>query len=71
MAQSGSTPLHLAASSGREAAITALLAAKADVLAENDVRVGEGRGGGGEGGGVHCNIVVWNCQPEIVQKLNP
>jgi len=46
VAQAGWTPLHSAAYHGQEAAITALVAAKADVHATNKVRVGGGAGRG-------------------------
>ena len=46
VAQAGETPLHAAACYGREAAITALVAAKADVHAMDKVRVGGGAGRG-------------------------
>jgi ankyrin repeat protein len=42
VAQWGWTPLHYAASIGHEAAIKALVAAKADVDATDEVRVGDG-----------------------------
>ena len=46
VAQRGVTPLHYAASRGRESAsIKALVAAKADVHAKDTVRVGGGVGG--------------------------
>ena len=41
VAQEGETPLHTAAYFGREASIEALLAAKADINAKNDVRGGK------------------------------
>ena len=40
--QNGFTPLHFAAQKGQEAKIEALVAAKADVHAKNNVRVGQG-----------------------------
>jgi len=45
VAQAGDTPLHRAVKYGREAAIKALVAAKADVYAKNWVRVGKLRRG--------------------------
>ena len=76
LAQDGKTPLHRAARSGKEAMIKALLAAKADVHAKDEVGVGAGgrvrRGGRGESAAwvVHCNIVVWSCEPEVVERPN-
>ena len=40
--QDGWTPLHFAAQKGGDVAIKALVAAKADVHAKNNVRVGQG-----------------------------
>ena len=53
MAQFESTPLHMAAEHGQEAAIKALVAANADVRAKNFVTGGRGSvlgWRGGEGG---------------------
>ena len=49
MVQCVNTPLHFAAINGDETVIKALVAAKADVHAKNNVRGGfwEGEGGGG------------------------
>ena len=61
VAQNGMTPLHWAATRGRDAAIRALVAAKADVHAKTDVRVGgRGRLGVqvGRGRGV-CIVILW------------
>jgi hypothetical protein len=59
VAQVGKTPLHMAAFKGHEAAIKALVAAKADVNAKNEVRGGwqgvlRRRGGGGLGSVFYC-----------------
>jgi hypothetical protein len=64
------------ASQGNNAAIKALLAARADVHAKDKVRVwgGGGRLGGQVGGaawGLHCNTVVWNFEPGVIARPNP
>jgi hypothetical protein len=74
LAQYGMTPLYWAASSCTDAAIRALVEAKADVNANDDVRVGDGGGGRlegrGEGAewGLHCTILLWEFEPEVVER---
>ena len=72
MAQNGFTPIHEAARKGKVEAITALLAAKADVHAVGDVRLG-GRGEGQKGkGGLACDLhfflAILRFESEIVDK---
>jgi hypothetical protein len=65
VAQNGMMPLHYAAESGHEAAIKALLAAKTDVDAQDEVRVGEGGYWEGEG------AASWEfCDTVLVWSLN-
>jgi hypothetical protein len=54
VAQAAHTPIYFAADKGHEAAIKALVAAKADVHAVTKVRAGGGGRGGGGLGSVHC-----------------
>ena len=56
VAQGGGTALHHAAGHGRDAAITTLLAAKADIHAKNEVR-GEGGAEGVEASGVLGSLI--------------
>ena len=65
------TPLHWAARQDQGAAIKALVAAKADLHAKDDVR------GGGAGrarvemvSGLHFTIVVWSFEPEVLERPN-
>jgi hypothetical protein len=58
VAQWGMTPLHSAAQNGHEAAIKALVAAKADVNAKDQVRYGR-RGGAEREKGVGVGSVVY------------
>jgi len=58
VAQGRNTPLHSAARNGHEAAIKALVAAKADVNAKDQVRYGR-RGGSERGKGVGVGSVFY------------
>ena len=71
MAQDGETPLHLAASSGHEAAIKALVAAKADVHAKAMVRGGVLGGRGGAASGLYFTIAVRSFGPAVLEIPNP
>jgi hypothetical protein len=70
VAQNEATPLHYAASNDHEAAIKALVAAKADVDATDEVRVGEGKCLEGEGGaswGFCVTVLVWSLTLRLLQ----
>ena len=61
MVQFSRAPLFLAAENGHEAAIKALVAAKADVHAKEEVRGGGAGWARGEtASGLHLTIVVWS-----------
>ena len=71
--QDGFRPLHQAAFSGHDAAIKALVAARADVDAETKVRgVGEGGGVSWEGQGAAWSLkqhLVWNVEYEVFGQI--
>jgi hypothetical protein len=70
VAQEEKTPLDLAASNGHEAAIEALVAAKADVHAEDEARVGEGgccEGQGATSWGLCETFLVWSLTLRLLK----
>jgi ankyrin repeat protein len=71
VAQDGETPLHLAASSGHEAAIKALVEAKADVHAKIMVRGVVLEGQGGAASGLYFTIAVRSVGTAVLERPNP
>ena len=70
MAQHGVTALHYAARNGHDAAITTLLAAKADIHAKNRVR-GEGDAEGVGARGVLELLIYRFFQTAFWERPNP
>ena len=65
------TPLHHAAYNGHEAAIEALVEAKADVHVKGKVRWGVLGGRGGAASGLYFTIAVRSFGTAVLERPNP